>query len=60
MLGFQLCRMVTSYVQRHTKTRLCVKSKTANTMNVLLGPKYDGVEGNIELVVFGQIQPHKI
>ena len=65
MLGLQLCRMVTSYFQRHTPTSQIESLKydcprlhriwVPNTME----PKEKKKIG-FEIIVFGQILPHKI
>ena len=65
MLGLQLCLMVTSYFQRHTPTSQIENSKydcprlhriwVPNTMEPR-EKKYIG----FEIIVFGQILPHKI
>ena len=66
MLGLQLCRMVTSYFQRHTHLR--AKLKTVNTIvldSIVLWFQIRRSRGQkicngFERVVFDQIQPHKI
>ena len=65
MLGLQLCLMVTSYFQGHTPTSQIENSKydcprlhriwVPNTMEPR-GKKKIG----FEIIVFGQIPPHKI
>ena len=64
LLGLQLCLMVTSYFQRHTPTSQIENSKydcprlhriwNPNTME----PR-EKIKG-FEIIVFGQILPHKI
>ena len=69
MLGSQLCLIVTEYFQRHTPTSQIENSKydcprlhriwVPNTME-----PYDGADGKniyigFEIIVFGQILPHK-
>ena len=65
VLGLQLCLMVTSYFQRHTPTS---QSKTANTIvldSIVFGSQIRWSRGEkinigFEIIVFGQILPHKI
>ena len=67
VLGLQLCLMVTSYFQR--RTRLQAKSKTtANTIvldSIVFGSQIrwsrrKKINLGFEIIVFGQILPHKI
>ena len=66
VLGLQLCLMVTSYFQRHTPTSQIENSKydcprlhriwDPNTME----PRGKYIYIGFEIIVFGQILPHKI
>ena len=65
VLGLQLCLMVTSYFQRHTPTSQIENRKYDCLDSIVLGTQIRWNRGKkinigFEIIVFGQILPHKI